>query len=115
MAPEWTWARDQDQQSDARVVFVRYVCAYDLTVVAANVLSKGAHSCIGKVLAYHQMRLALARLLLAFDFELQKGFDVAGFRSGILNMRTMFLEKELYVKVTRRPGVDLDVLADAVA
>ncbi|KAI1785123.1 cytochrome P450 [Ganoderma leucocontextum] len=77
--------------------------------------SYGAHSCIGKVLAYHQMRLALARLLLAFDFELQEGFDVAGFRSGILNMRTMFLEKELYVKVTRRPGVDLDALVEAVA
>ena len=81
----------------------------------SDVLFAGAHSCIGKVLAYHQMRLALARLLLAFDFELQKGFDVAGFRSGILNMRTMFLEKELYIRVTRRPGVDLDALMDAVA
>ena len=77
--------------------------------------SSGAHSCIGKVLAYHQMRLALARLLLAFDFELEEGFDVAGFRAGILNMRTMFLEKELYVRVTRRPGVDLDALPNAFA
>ncbi|PIL32262.1 cytochrome P450 [Ganoderma sinense ZZ0214-1] len=77
--------------------------------------SYGAHSCIGKVLAYHQMRLALARLLLAFDFELQEGFDVAGFRAGILNMRTMFLEKELYVKITRRPGVNLDALENALA
>ncbi|KAM5544703.1 hypothetical protein V8D89_001601 [Ganoderma adspersum] len=77
--------------------------------------SYGAHSCIGKVLAYHQMRLALARLLLAFDFELQDGFDAAGFRSGILNMRTMFLEKKLYVRVTRRTGVDFDTLANALA
>ena len=115
MATRWTWARNQDQQGDARVVFVRYVGSYHLTVAVANLLSEGAHSCIGKVLAYHQMRLALARLLLAFDFELQAGFDVAGFRSGILNMRTMFLEKELYVKVTRRPGVDLDALTEAVA
>ena len=61
------------------------------------------------------MRFALARLLLAFEFELRDGFDVAGFRAGILNMRTMILEKELYVKVTRRPGVDLDALVDAVA
>ena len=67
------------------------------------------------MLAYHQMRLALARLLLAFDFDLQEGFDVAGFRAGILNMRTMFLEKELDVRVTRRPGVDLDALAHALA
>ena len=61
------------------------------------------------------MRLALARLLLAFDFELQEGFDVAGFRAGILNMRTMFLEKGLFVRVTRRPGVDLDALENALA
>ena len=67
------------------------------------------------MLAYHQMRLALARLLLAFDFDLQEGFDVAGFRAGILNMRTMFLEKELCVRVTRRPGVDLDALANVLA
>nr|VWO96798.1 Cytochrome P450 monooxygenase AKT7 (EC (AK-toxin biosynthesis protein 7) [Ganoderma boninense] len=77
--------------------------------------SYGAHSCIGKVLAYHQMRLALARLMLAFDFELQDGFDIAGFRAGILNMRTMFLEKQMYVKVTRRPGVDLDAWMNALA
>ena len=61
------------------------------------------------------MRLALARLLLAFDFELEGGLDVAGFRAGILNMRTMFLKKELYVRVTRRPGVDLDALENALA
>ena len=76
---------------------------------------EGAHSCIGKVLAYHQMRLALARLMLAFDFELQDGFDIAGFRAGILNMRTMFLEKQMYVKVTRRPGVDLDAWMNVLA
>ena len=56
------------------------------------------------------MRLVLARLLLTFDLELPIGFDVAEFRAGILNMRIMFLEKPLYVRVTRRPGVDLDAL-----
>lgn len=61
------------------------------------------------------MRLALARLLLAFDFELPKDFDPVAFRAGILNIRTTFLEEPLYVKVTRRPGVDLDALVNAAA
>ena len=82
--------------------------------LVSDLLHEGAHSCIGKVLAYHQMRLALARLFLAFDFELQEGSDVAEFRAGILNMRTMFLEKRLYVRVTPRPGVDLDALENAL-
>ncbi len=59
--------------------------------------------------------MVLARLLLAFDFEFRDGFDVTGFRSGIFNQRTMFLEKRLFIKVTRRPGVDLDALMTAVA
>ncbi|KAI0353754.1 cytochrome P450 [Trametes cingulata] len=70
--------------------------------------SYGPHYCIGKNLAYHQMRFALARILLAFDIEFEEDFDVPGFRAGILNMRTMFLARELRVKVTRRPGVCFD-------
>ncbi|EIW57872.1 cytochrome P450 [Trametes versicolor FP-101664 SS1] len=69
--------------------------------------SYGPHHCIGRVLAYHQMRFALARILLAFDIEFAPGFDVAGFYDGILNMRTMFLEQDLRVRVHRREGVDL--------
>lgn len=59
------------------------------------------------MLAYHQMRFALARILLAFDIDFAPDFDIPGFYDGILNMRTMFLEKELRVRVRRRPGVDL--------
>ncbi len=59
------------------------------------------------------MRMAIARLLLAFDIELPSDFDAVKFRSGIVNIRTTFLEQPLYVKVTRRPGVDLDALANA--
>ncbi|KAI0667874.1 cytochrome P450 [Trametes maxima] len=61
--------------------------------------SYGSHYCIGRALAYHQMRFALARLLLSFDISLEEGFDVPVFRSGILNMCTMFLENDLRVNV----------------
>ncbi len=61
------------------------------------------------------MRMALARLMLAFDFELPKDFDSAAFRGGILNCRTMFLERPLEVKVTCRPGVDFEAMTKAVA
>ena len=61
------------------------------------------------------MRIALARLILAFDFELPKDFDAVAFRSGIRNMRTMFIEKGLFVKISRRPGVDIDGIQKAIA
>lgn len=54
------------------------------------------------------MRLVLARLIVAYEMSLPEGFDIKGFRDGILNMRTTILEKKLYVCVGRRPGVDLD-------
>ncbi|KAI1783613.1 cytochrome P450 [Ganoderma leucocontextum] len=73
----------------------------------------GRHACIGRGFAYHQMRLVLARLLLAFDLELPGDFDDIAFRSGVVNIRTTFLDQRLYVKVTRRPGVDLDALVNA--
>ncbi|KAI8969884.1 cytochrome P450 [Trametes punicea] len=83
------------------------------TITNKAVLSSfsfGPYYCIGKNLAYHQMRYALTRLILAFDLEFEKGFDPVAFKDGILNMRTMFLKRELRVRVTRRPGVDLEKL-----
>ena len=70
----------------------------------------GPYYCIGKPLAYHQMRYALTRLILAFDMEFEKEFDAAAFRDGVLNMRTMFLKNELRISVRKRPGVDFEKL-----
>ena len=61
------------------------------------------------------MRMALARLVLAFDFELPKDFDSVAFRGGIMNRRTIFLKRPMEVRVTRRPGVDFEAMAKAVA
>ncbi|KAI9056790.1 cytochrome P450 [Trametes sanguinea] len=72
--------------------------------------SFGPYYCIGRSLAYHQMRYALTRLMLSFDMEFEQGFDAKAFRGGILNMRTMFLTKELRVIVRRRPGVSYEKL-----
>lgn len=68
----------------------------------------GAHSCIGKTLAYHEMRYVLARVVLAFEMEFKPGFDIQAFRNGMLNMRTTLLEHNLYMKVTSRPNINLD-------
>lgn len=68
----------------------------------------GPHACVAKNFAYQEMRFVLARLILAYDMALPKDFDIQGFRDGILNMRTTLLEKKLFVRVARRPGVDLD-------
>lgn len=78
-----------------------------------NVLASfswGAHSCIGKALAYHEMRYVLARIVLAYDLELKPGFNVEEFRGGMQNMRTTLLEHDLHMRVIRRPGVDLELL-----
>lgn len=68
----------------------------------------GPHACVAKNFAFQEMRFVLARLILAYDMALPKGFDVKAFRDGILNMRTTLLEKKLYVHVARRDGIDLD-------
>ncbi|KAI0759678.1 cytochrome P450 [Trametes elegans] len=70
--------------------------------------SFGEHACIGKTVAYQEMRHALARVILTCDFEFPEGFDVAGVPGSMQNMRTTFLEKPLHVRVARRPGVNLD-------
>ncbi|KAJ3001132.1 hypothetical protein NUW54_g6625 [Trametes sanguinea] len=71
---------------------------------ALGSFSYGQYNCIGKNLAYHEMRHALARLMLTFDMEFAEGFDAKAFREGILNMRTMLLKEELRIVVRRRPG-----------
>ena len=63
---------------------------------------------MGKALAYHQMRYALTRLILAFDMDFEKGFDPEAFNDGLLNMRTVLMTKKLRVSIKRRPGVDLE-------
>lgn len=73
-------------------------------------IQTGPHFCIGKNFAYQQMRYAIARLVLTFHMEFPEDFDVASFRGGIRNMRTMFLEKELRIKFTRRTDVDIVAL-----
>ncbi len=74
------------------------------------IITTGAHSCIGKALAYHEMRYVLARIVLAYDLELKPGFNVEEFRGGMQNMRTTLLEHDLHMRVIRRPGVDLELL-----
>ncbi|KAF7297941.1 Protein-S-isoprenylcysteine O-methyltransferase [Mycena chlorophos] len=73
--------------------------------------SNGAYMCVAKSFAYQELRFMLARLVLAFEFEMAPGFDAVRFRDGILNMRTTFLKHPLMVRARRRPGI---VIPDAV-
>ena len=61
--------------------------------------------CIAKAFALQEMRYVLSRIVLAFDITPADGFDAQAFRDGILNMRTTVLEKDLHVKVKRRPDL----------
>jgi cytochrome P450 len=61
----------------------------------------GRHSCIGQALAYAEMRIVLARLLYAFDFELADPNDVWDWGS---QKTFIFWEKEP-LKVLVRPVI----------
>ncbi|KAJ8486845.1 hypothetical protein ONZ51_g4587 [Trametes cubensis] len=85
------------------------------TKTQASVLASftyGPYACIGKPLAYREMRHALARLVLTFDMALPHDFDAAAFDRGLLNMHTTFLTVPLLVKVARRPSVKLEALPE---
>jgi cytochrome P450 len=43
----------------------------------------GPTSCIGKNVAYHEMRLVIARFVQTFDATLPKGFDVDNFKKNV--------------------------------
>ncbi len=70
----------------------------------------GPHSCIGKTLAYHEMRYVLSRVVLIYDIEFAPGFDPQAFRDGIVNIRTTYMTTPLRMRLTRRPGIDLDAV-----
>ncbi|KAJ8486842.1 hypothetical protein ONZ51_g4582 [Trametes cubensis] len=74
--------------------------------------SYGQHACLGKTLAFQQMRYVVARLVLAFDTEFKPGFDPQAFREGILGMGTPHLEVPLLVRFVRRPGIHLEHVSD---
>lgn len=76
--------------------------------VFANLLKLryiGEYACIGKMLAYQEMRHTLSRLVLMYDFAFPEGFDVAGFPQGMQYTRSTYFEIPLRLKVTRRPGI----------
>lgn len=50
----------------------------------------------------------LARIVLAYDFEFEPGFDIPGFYAGLRNTRTTRFVKNMKMKISRRPGLDLD-------
>ncbi|KAF8894853.1 cytochrome P450 [Infundibulicybe gibba] len=66
--------------------------------------SSGPHMCIGKALAYQEMRYVLARVVRTYDMHLAPKFDARKYRDGILNMRTTLLREPLLVSATRRSG-----------
>ncbi|KAF7305557.1 Cytochrome P450 [Mycena chlorophos] len=72
---------------------------------ASYSFASGPHVCIGKALAYQEMRLVLARLVLTFDMEFAPGFDPTAFKEGIMNMRTTIIQRPLKMRARRRAGV----------
>lgn len=61
----------------------------------------GPSGCVGKNLAYMEMRLFLAQFVMQFDIKLESGFDKNAFLNGIKDTFTMTRQKPLNVQITR--------------
>lgn len=61
----------------------------------------GPTSCVGKQLAYMEMRIFLANFVNRFDFTLAKDFDVQEFKDGIMDTFTMTRRTPLRLQVTK--------------
>ncbi|PWN52777.1 cytochrome P450 [Violaceomyces palustris] len=64
----------------------------------------GPTSCIGKNLAWMEMRCFLASFIKRFDGKLDDSFDDAAFQAGIKDTFTMTRTKPLMVKLVERPA-----------
>lgn len=61
----------------------------------------GPSGCVGKNLAYMEMRLFLAQFVMQFDFKLDDSFDQNAFLHGIKDTFTQTRQKNLNVQITR--------------
>lgn len=68
----------------------------------------GPHACIGKPLAYREMRHVVARLMLVFEMSLPLDTDPERFVAGMSCMHSTFFTEKLLVKITPRPNSKLE-------
>ncbi|KAL0954060.1 hypothetical protein HGRIS_005210 [Hohenbuehelia grisea] len=64
--------------------------------------SFGTFSCLGKALAYQQLRLIVAHLVVHYDMKFASGFNEGLFIGGVSNMLTTILGRPLLVSVSSR-------------
>ncbi|KAJ7650882.1 cytochrome P450 [Roridomyces roridus] len=76
---------------------------------ALTSFSTGPHVCVAKAFAYQEMRYAIARLVLTFDFDLAPNFDCGKFEAGVSIIRTALFKEPLLVSARRRSDTELPV------
>jgi cytochrome P450 len=70
----------------------------DLTIGAIS----GPFGCPGKEMAHHQLRVAVALLLLTYDVKLAPQFDRDAFMAGIYRMRSTMFSYPLTIIASQR-------------
>lgn len=69
---------------------------------AFNPFSYGPTSCVGKTLAFMEIRIVVASIVTQFDMTLEPGFDAPSFPKGLMDIFTTKCTKELPVRLHTR-------------
>jgi len=69
--------------------------------------SFGPFSCLGRELAYRELRFALACLCITFDLHLAPGFDKENFIKGMRNLKSTIFQHPLRIIAHRRDPLPL--------
>jgi cytochrome P450 len=62
-------------------------------------VTAGPFGCIGRQLAYHELRVLLAKTFLRLRLDFNPGFDPRAFMDGVMNMRVTEFSVPLEVAV----------------
>ncbi|EIM91537.1 cytochrome P450 [Stereum hirsutum FP-91666 SS1] len=71
-----------------------------LNKIALMTFSHGPYGCLGKTLAYHEMRLVIAKIILHCTLKLPEDFDSSLFLEGVRNLRVSSFMYPLRLQLT---------------
>jgi cytochrome P450 len=86
------WLKSQDEEAFNRTAF--------------NPFSYGPTSCVGRTLAYMEIRIVVASIVTNFDMSLDGNFDAKSFPDGLMDIFTTKCTQHLPVRLQARAKAD---------
>jgi hypothetical protein len=69
-------------------------------------------ACIGRQIALQELRMVVASIAMSFDVKLAPGFDYKDFNDHIFDRFLIELHRPLPIILTKRTGVNHDIVAE---